>query len=375
MPEEPSFTLGIEEEYLVVDPETRDLIREAPADLITRCSERLGGRVAPELLQSQIEVGTAVCHSLADAHAQLSELRRGVAQTAGEFGLAILAASTHPFASWDEQRTSPGERYRMLAADLQEVARRLVISGMHVHVGIEDEDLRIELMGQVTYFLPHLLALSTSSPFWMGHRTGLMSYRIAVMDELPRTGLPESFDSYAEFQRHVRTLVGVGLIEDGTKIWWDVRPSARFPTLEMRITDVCTRLDDAICVAALFRCLLRFLYRLRQQNQRWRRYAPMLISENRWIAQRYGVAEGLADFGRGVRAPYPELLEEILALVAEDAAHFGCEAEVAHARTILARGTSAHLQLATYDAAREAGASEDEALRRVVDALLAESEP
>jgi carboxylate-amine ligase len=312
MVRDPPFTIGIEEEYLIVDPETRDLIQVAPPELFAECEKRLGGRVAPEFLQSQIEVGTSVCHSVAEVEREIAALRGAVAAVARECGLAVMAASTHPFASFQDQRTTPKERYRVLADDLQEVARRLLISGMHVHVGIDDDDLRVELMSQATYFLPHLLALSTSSPFWHGHKTGLMSYRIAVWDELPRTGLPEVFESFAEYRRHVATLVHVGLIEDGTKLWWDIRPSARFPTLEMRITDVCTRVDDTVCVAALFLCILRMLYRLRRENQRWRRYSSMLIAENRWLAQRYGFEKGLVDFGRGERLPYADLLEELI---------------------------------------------------------------
>ncbi|HEY5656184.1 MAG TPA: carboxylate-amine ligase [Myxococcota bacterium] len=373
MPEDPSFTIGIEEEYLLVDPATRDLIQETPAGLFEACEQRLGRRVSPEFLQSQVEVGTNVCRSVAEARDELAFLRGAVAEIAGRYGLEILAASTHPFASWGEQRTTPKERYQILANDLQEVARRLLISGMHVHVGIEDEDLRVELMAQATYFLPHLLALSTSSPFWHGHNTGLMSYRIAVWDELPRTGLPEGFESYAEYRRHVTTLVQAGLIEDGTKLWWDIRPSARFPTVEMRIADMCTRLDDAICVAALYLCILRMLYRLRRENQRWRRYSSMLIRENRWLAQRYGFAQGLVDFGRGERVAYAQLLDELLALVGEDADHFGCRAEVEHARTILERGTSAHRQLAAYERALAGGVGEQEALEAVVAQLVRET--
>ena len=373
MVREPPFTIGIEEEYLLVDPASRDLIREAPAGLLDECRKRLGGQVTPELLQSQIEVETKVCRSMDEARSELSRLRRTVASVAEEHGLAMIAASTHPFANWGEQQLTSMERYRILARDLQVVARRLVICGMHVHVGIDDEDHRIDLMSQMAYFLPHMLALSTSSPFWEGHRTGLMSYRIAVWDELPRTGLPESFESYSEYQRHVQTLVNAGLIEDATKIWWDLRPSARFPTLEMRITDVCTRVEDAVCVAALYLCWLRMLHRLRRANQRWRRYSAMLISENRWLAQRYGFERGLVDFGAGRLVPYPQLVEEMLALIREDAEHFECTAEVEHARTIVQRGTSAHWQIQTYEEAMERGASEKEALEEVVDLLIRES--
>ena len=370
---EPTFTLGIEEEYLLIDRLSRDLVQEVPKGLLAALESRVGSRVAPEFLQCQIEVGTGVCARPAEARAELVDLRATLDEIASEFGCAIVAASTHPFANWGAQRPTDRERYQILARDLQEVVRRLVIGGMHVHVGIDDDDLRIDLMSQATYILPQLLALSTSSPFWEGHRTGLMSYRIAVWDELPRTGLPEAFESHSEYQRHVSALIEAGVIEDATKIWWDIRPSARFPTLEMRLADVCTNVDDAICIAAVYLCWLRMLYRLRRGNQRWRRYSAMLISENRWRAQRYSTDEGLIDFGRGAIVPYHELLNEILDLVAEDAAHFGAEDEIAHARTILARGTSAHAQLRVYDAALSGGASPSEALRGVVDWLVSET--
>jgi carboxylate-amine ligase len=277
------------------------------------------------------------------------------------------------YAVWGEQKRTEKERYAIIAQDLQEVVRRLMISGMHIHVGIEEEELRVDLMGQVAYILPHLLALSTSSPFWQGHHTGLKSYRIAVWNELPRTGLPEQFDSFAEFERHVDVMVQAGLIEEGSKIWWDIRPSVKFPTLEMRISDICTRLDDTICIAALFRCWLRMLYRLRRDNQRWRKYSNTLVNENRWRAQRYGIDQGLVDFGRGEIVPYPVLLEEILVLTREDAQFFGCVAEVEHARAILDRGTSAHWQVKTYEQALADGASKDEALKAVVDMLVKET--
>ncbi len=367
---QPSFTVGIEEEYLLVDADSRDLIHEAPPTMLPACEKALEGQVTPEFLQCQIEVGTRVCESVAEARNDLAHLRKTVAGVARDHGLAMIAASTHPFATWGLQKRTPKERYEVIEQDLQDVVRRLVISGMHVHVAVEDDDLRIDIMNQVTYILPHLLALSTSSPFWQGHDTGLKSYRIAVWDEMPRTGLPAQFDSFGEFDRHVRVLVSAGLIEDGTKLWWDVRPSVRFPTLEMRICDICTRLEDTVCIAALYRCWLRMLYRLRLNNQRWRRYEPMLINENRWRAQRYGIDRGLVDFGRGAVVPYADLLEEILALVRDGAEYFGCVAEVEHAREVLARGTSAHRQISTYGQARDQGASNEEALKTVVDMLI-----
>ena len=301
---EPSFSIGIEEEYLLVDKETRDLAPEPPPALLAKAEEALRGQVSPEFLRSQIEVGTRVCHSMQEARDQLIELRSTVGGIADEFGLAPIASSTHPFAQWESQHHTDKERYNVLAKDLQHVARRLVICGMHVHVGIEDDDLRIDLLGQAPYFLPHLLALSTSSPFWQGTQTGLKSYRLSVFDELPRTGLPHNFSSYSEYERTIELLVSAGLIEDATKIWWDMRPSARFPTLEMRITDVCPLIEDAIAIAALYRCILRLLYRLRRQNQRWRHYPPFLIRENRWRAQRYGIEEGMVDFGKGAIVPF-----------------------------------------------------------------------
>jgi len=373
MTTDPKFTIGIEEEYHLVDRATRDLASEPPQAMMEQCQERLQGQVMPEFLKSQIEVATGVCATPAEARADLARLRRTVAEVAGTHGLAPVAASTHPFACWDVQKPTQRERYTQLARDLQGVGRRLVICGMHVHVGIADDDLRIDLMNQVGYFLPHLLALTTSSPFWRGEDTGLKSYRISVFQELPRTGLPEQFASYGEYLRHIRVLVDAGLIDDATKLWWDVRMSARFPTLEMRITDICTRLDDAIAVAALYQCLIRMLYRLRRNNQRWRLYARMLVNENRWRTQRYGMDEGLVDFGKGRIVAFADLVEEIIALVAEDAETIGCQTEVAHARTIIARGTSADHQRRIYNEALGKGVERAEALKLVVDWLIAET--
>jgi glutamate---cysteine ligase / carboxylate-amine ligase len=372
---EPSFSLGIEEEYLLVDKTTRDLVADPPERLLDDCQHALEavGQVMPEYMRSQIEVGTKVCSSLAEARAQLAQMRATIADLAGEHGIAPIAASTHPFAKWDAQQRTDKERYHAIAADLQMIAGRMLISGMHVHVAIEDEDLRIDIMNQMSYFLPHLLALSTSSPFWQGKISGLKSYRLSIFDELPRTGLPEYFTSHAEYQRTVAVLVDAGLIEDATKIWWDLRPSARFPTLEMRVTDICTLLDDGMAIAALYRCLCRMLFRLRRENQRWRSYAHFLIMENRWRAQRYGVSEQLIDFGRTELVPFSQLLDELLALTREDAEALGCTNELNHARTILTRGTSADRQLLAYQNAIDGGGNELEALSDVVDALIRET--
>lgn len=370
---EPSFTLGLEEEYLLVDRATRDIVPSPPEEMLEACQAQAPGRIHPEFLRCQIEVGTPVCTTLAQARAELAALRSLVAGVADQHGLAPIAASTHPFAAWEPQKHTNRDRYNMLARDLGAPARRLMICGMHVHIGIEDDDLRIDLMNQVRYFLPHLLALSTSSPFWRGRDMERRSYRLSVWHELPRTGMPASFQSFGEYQSHVGALVNAGVIEDASKLWWDIRPSSRFPTLEMRITDICTRLDDAVTVAALYRCLLRMLWRLKLRNVTWRPYKNMLIEENRWRAQRYGLDSGLVDFGQGRIVPYSDLLEEIIDLTREDAAHFGCVAEVERARDILTRGTSAHRQVAIYQEALESGATGWEALHKVVDWLAEET--
>lgn len=369
-PVEPEFTIGVEEEYLLVDLESRALIVDPPQSLIGECEERIGGQVTSELLRSQIEVGTRVCHSVQEVRADLARLRKGIIDVAARHGLAPIAASTHPFSRWSEQKQTQKERYDSLTAEMQAAARRLVICGMHVHVGISDEELRIDLMNQLSYFLPHLLALSCSSPFWDGHDTGLKSYRLTIFDALPRTGIPERFQSFAEYQRHVDVLINAGLIEDTTKIWWDLRPSGRFPTLETRIMDVCTRLEDAIALSSLLVAILRMLYRLRVANQRWRIYTSMLIRENRWRAMRYSFDEGLIDMARGRVVPFAELLDQLLSLTAEDADALGCAAEIASLKRILERGTSAHRQLQAYAGAKAEGADHEESLKAVVDLLI-----
>jgi carboxylate-amine ligase len=369
----PEFTIGVEEEYLLVDKETRGLVVDPPHSLLAECEEVLGGQVTTELLQSQIEVGTKVCNNIQEAREDLARLRKCVIEVTGRHGIAPIAASTHPFSHWSEQKHTKKDRYESLTAEMQGAARRLVICGMHVHVGINDDSLRIDLMNQAAYFLPHLLALSCSSPFWGGNDTGLKSYRLTIFDALPRTGLPEKFQSYAEYQRHVNILINAGVIEDSTKIWWDMRPSARFPTLETRIMDVCTRMDDAIGLAALLVCIMRMLYRLRLNNQRWRTYSPMLVRENRWRAMRYSFDEGLIDFARGEIVPFERLLDEILELTYEDARELDCEAEVASVRDILSRGTSAHRQLKAHELSLAAGKSREESLRAVVDTLVTDT--
>lgn len=369
----PSFTLGVEEEYLLVHPESGDLISEAPAALMPRLRAKLGAQVSPEFLQCQVEVGTKVCRNIQEVRDDLCYLRQSVAGVAAEFGFAVIAASTHPFADPEQQAVTRKQRYAALEEDLQRVARRLLISGMHVHVGIDDADTRIDLMSQAAYILPHFLALSTSSPFWRGEDTGLMSYRISIWDEMPRTGLPQNFESHSDYMRHVQVLIDAGIIEDASKIWWDLRPSCRFPTLEMRISDLCTTLEDTLCIAAFYASWLRMLYRLRLKNLRWRRYSSMLLEENRWRAHRYGCREGLIDFGRGEVVPYAELIDEMLGLIEQDAEALGCVNEVNHARTILERGTSAHRQLELYQQAMAVRDDAPAAFKQVVDWLREET--
>lgn len=369
----PAFTVGIEEEYYIVDRETRDLVRDMPPGLLEECEAQLGPQVSPEFLRSQIEVGTKVCANLQEAREDLAFLRRTVGDTATKYGLAIISASTHPFAQWEDQQHTDKERYNMLAEAMQGVVRQLLICGMHVHVGIEDEDLRIDLMNQTLYFLPHLLALSSSSPFWRGVDTGLNSYRTTVFRTLPRTGLPDEFSGWAEYQRHVAALVNTGVIEDATKMWWDLRPSARYPTLEMRSTDICTRLDDGITIAALYMSFLGMLFNQREKNKRWRIYSRMLIEENIWRAQRYGISDSLIDFGKGKLVPYAELLEEALEMLHVAATELGLLAELGHARDIVARGTSADRQREVFSKKVAEGATERQALVAVVDFLIEET--
>ena len=369
----PAFTVGIEEEYLVVDRETRDLVQSPPPSMWDAINEVIGSAATTEFLKAQVEVRTEVHTKVSEAREDLANLRRELSKVVSEYGAAIIASSTHPFADWARQETTDDPRYKLLAEDFQQVARQLVICGMHVHVGIEDPHLRIDLMNQVKYMLPHMLALSASSPFWNGEPTGLLAYRLVIFKNLPRTGIPEEFVSWGEYERYVEVLVGAGLIEDATKLWWDIRPSLNFPTLEMRVSDMCTRLDDAMTIAAIYQSMLAYLYRLRRNNQRWRTYPPGMIDENIWRAQRYGSSGSLVDFGRGELVPMPELIEEFIELLAQDAVELDTRDEIRHARTIVSEGTSAHRQLATYEKALSEDASKHEALQAVVDELIVDS--
>lgn len=369
--ERPGFTLGIEEEYLIVDRESRDLVAEPVGAFFADCAEALGDQVSAELLRCQIEVGTKPHPTVAGAVEDLRHLRATVARMATRHGYAVIAASTHPFARWREQTHTPKPRYDEIWSDIGLPANRMMICGMHMHLGIEDPDLRIDLMNQIAYFLPHLLALSASSPFWEGRDTSLASYRLTVMDALPRSGFPDALASHSEYRALVEHLVETGCIPDATKIWWDIRPSDRFPTLEQRITDVCPRLGDVAAIAALFQSLAAFLHRLRLANQSWRLYPRTLLLENRWRAQRHGHAAELIDHGRRRALGIGAVVEELIALVGADAKALGCADELAGLRRVVAEGTSATRQRQVHAAALADGRDEADALRAVVDDLIA----
>ena len=371
---EPPFTVGIQEEYLLVKLNSRDVDENPPAPLLEECTRRSGGQVSPRFLRSQLEASTAVCRSIAQARADLARLRGIISEVGGRYGCAPIAAATHPFAKATRQITTEREQFFALAKEMQGAARRIMICGMRVHIGVDDDDLRVDLMNQLTYFVPHLLALSCSSPFWDGERTGLMSFRMTLLSSLPRTGLPERFASHAELRRHLDTLVRNGMIEHQGKMWWDVRLGSLHPTLEVRVMDSCTSIDDAAALAALIVSLARRLYRLKLGNRSWRLYPNMLIAENRWRAMRYSVDGELLDLARGELVTFPHLVRELITLVREDAVELGCLRELEHLENILARGTSAHRQIRCYEEAREAGASEREALQAVVDFLIRETQ-
>lgn len=371
MTAEPDFTLGIEEEYLLVDAETGDLA-EAPDALMAACKTELQDQVSPEFLRCQIEVGTPVSKDIAEARDHLLHLRRSISRIAGEYGLAPISASCHPFADWRDQHHTDKERYNVLSRDMAAVARRMLICGMHVHVGLPEKAMRIDLMNQLSYFLPHLLALSASSPFWQGEDTGLASYRTTVFGNMPRTGMPPKMGSWDEFDRSVTALTELGIIEDASKIWWDLRPSANFPTLETRICDACPRLDDTLTLAAMIQATLRMLWRLSRANTRWREYDNFLLGENRWRAVRYGTSEGLIDFGAHGIVPFAQLAEDWIALIAEDADALNSQPAVARLRDMAGAGTSSDRQRGVLSGALTAGASRDQAMRAVVMDLIEE---
>ena len=360
----PKLTIGIEEEYQLIDPESRELTSYVQ-DFMEQGQVVLKDQIKPEFLKSQVEVGSRICHDIHEARRELVRLRRSISDLAQNNGLRIAASSTHPFSSWRDQDVTASSRFYKHLEQMADVARRLLIFGMHVHVGIEDKELMIDVMDQARYFLPHLLALSTSSPFWYGRDTGLKSYRSIVFESMPRTGPPPAFDSWAEHQAFVDTLVRTGSIEDPTRIWWDIRPHPKFPTLEFRVCDICTRVDEAICLTALIVAIVGKLIQLRKSNQAWRRYRHHLIEENKWRAVRYGIDGKLIDFGIRAEVPTRDLIIEILEWVDDVVDELGVREEVAYARTILARGTSADRQKEVFE--------ETGNLEAVVDHLMEET--
>ncbi len=343
----PKLTIGIEEEYQIIHPETRELTSYVQ-ELLEDGRLVLHDQIQQEFLQSQVEVGSLICQDMQEARDELVRLRLAVAELAESHGLKVAAASTHPFSSWMKQDVTAKERYLKQLEEMADVARRLLIFGMHVHIGIEDRELMIDVMDQARYFVPHLLALSTSSPFWLGRETGLKSYRSIVFENLPRTGPPPAFRSWSEYQHFMDTLVKTACIEDRTKIWWDIRPHSKFPTLEFRVCDICTRVDEAICLASLIQAIVAKLVRLRQANQSWRRYRHHLLTENKWRAVRYGIEGRLIDFGRQQEVPLPQLVEELLEIIDDVVDDLGVRQEVEYVHTILREGTSADRQLGVY---------------------------
>jgi carboxylate-amine ligase len=346
--EPPSLTIGIEEEYQIVDPQTREL-RSYITEILQGDSLELREQVKPELHQSIVEIGTRVCRTAAEAREELVRLRREIRRAAGRNGLVIAAAGTHPFSSWLTQEITPYERYLGVKEDMQELAQQLLIFGTHVHIGIEDREFLIDAMNVARYLLPHVLCLSTSSPFWMGRNTGLKSYRSIIFRNFPRTGIPRVFQSWADYASMVDVLARTRSIPDGTKIWWDARPNWNHPTLEFRICDVCTRVDEAVCVAALFQAIVAKCWKLRRDNLTFRVYPAELIEENKWRAVRYGLDGRLIDFGRREELPARDLIRELVEWFVDDVVdELGSRREVAYALRILQEGSSADRQLATF---------------------------
>jgi glutamate---cysteine ligase / carboxylate-amine ligase len=360
----PNFTIGIEEEFQIIDPNTREL-KSHITEMIEEGKMILGEQVKPEMHQSMIEVGTGICRNIQEAREDVTKLRKAVSTLAGKKGLRIAAASTHPISNWKDQKITPDAHYEELINEMQFLAQSLLIFGMHVHIGIEDREAQIRIMNEMRYLLPHLLALSTSSPFWIGIQTGLKSYRSEVFKKFPRTDIPDHFRSYPEFESYVSLLLKTGCIDRPKKIWWDVRPHPHFSTLEVRICDIPTRLDDVIAIAALIQATVAKLHKLHEKNQGFRIYHRALIQENKWRAVRYGLDGKLIDFGKQKEVPVRDLICEYLDFVDDVVDDLGSREEIEHIHTILADGTSADRQLKVYEETND--------LNAVVDLLVAET--
>ncbi|MEM8600358.1 MAG: carboxylate-amine ligase [Bacteroidota bacterium] len=361
----PSLTLGVEEEYQIIDPETREL-RSYITEILDD-DRILLGEIKPELHQSMVEIGTQVCKTPGEVSAELKRLRGIVMELADRKGLKVVAAGTHPFSSWQDQEITPLERYIGVREDMQDVAHQLLIFGTHVHIGIEDNEFLIDAMNVARYFMPHLLCLSSSSPFWMGRKTGLKSYRSVIFRNYPRNGVPRIMRSYGDFHALREKLVHTGCIPDGSKIYWDVRPHHKFQTLEFRFLDVCTRVEEAVCIAAILQAIVLKLYKMRRDNSTFRVYPADLIEENKWRAVRHGLDGKLIDFGKETEVPARELILELIEWFIGDVVdELGSRAEVEYAYQILDKGASADRQVATFEKTGQ--------LRPVVDQLIAETE-
>lgn len=364
MPPQPSFTLGIEEEFQVIDPVSREL-KSHIHELFAEGEKRLKDEIKREMHDPVIEVGTPICRDVAHARREITRLRREIISLTRENGLEIAAAGTHPISHWSNVPITMGDRYDRIVYELQMLARANLIFGLHVHVAVEDPETRIQIMNAVRYFLPHVFALSVNSPFWCAQNTGWKSYRAKVFDRFPRTGLPDHFDRLSDYEDYVQTLIRTNTIDNAKKIWWDVRPHPFFPTLEYRICDVPMRIDETICFAALFQALTVKLYRIYSRNMGWRQYRRSLLHENKSRAARFGTTGNLIDFGKGEEVPFSLLLDELLEFIDDVVDELGSRQEVYYAREIVARGTGADRQLAVY--------GERNDLRDVVDYIVKET--
>ncbi len=362
----PTFTLGIEEEYQTIDPDTYDLRSHIQMEILEKGKRQLQEQVKAEMHQSVIEVGTGVCKTVKEAAIDLKNLRRNMIALTEDNGLKLVAGATHPFADWRVQDIYPDDRYRQVVEDMQIVARANLIFGLHIHVGIEDRETLIQLMNQLRYFLPHLLALSASSPFWIGMNTGLKSYRSKVFDRFPRTNIPDVFNSWADYENLVNLLIRTRCIDNAKKIWWDVRPHPFFGTVEVRICDLPMRVDETLALAALVQATVVKLYRLHARNQGWRQYSRTLLMENKWRAARYGLDGALIDFGRECEVPERELILEYLDFVDDVLDELDSRQEVNYIRWILDNGTGADRQLKAY-------ADSKGDMRAVMDLMIRET--
>jgi glutamate---cysteine ligase / carboxylate-amine ligase len=362
----PSFTIGIEEEYQTIDPVTRDLRSHIDAEIIAKGKLQLKEAVKAEMHQSVVEVGTGICNNIQEAREEVRQLRGAIITLARENGLRLAAAGTHPFADWRKQEIYPDERYYTIVEDMKTVARGNLIFGLHVHIGVEDRETAIHLMNAARYFVPHMLALSANSPFWLGMDMGLKSYRCKVFDKFPRTNIPDYFPSWGEYQSFVDLLVSTNCIDNAKKIWWDIRPHPTFPTLEFRCCDIPMRMEETIALAALIQATVAKLYKLHEANQGFRLYRRALIMENKWRAARYGLDGKLIDFGRRVEVPMRDLVEEYLAFVDDVVDELGSREAIAGIRTIVENGNGADRQLRVF---KETGD-----LTKVVDYIIDETE-